>query len=328
VGAEAAELTGAENEAGTSRKTTERQRQDNDGGAHHPALSRGLFDLDDLLDVLDIRVDGAPVVLRCLESEHGGILGAQLLAQQVVLAERLLPGWRARALHTLFTLPGRNDRVLEVDVERLPGSQAFAALGLTFRQGKDVVSRAQVLLSADDHTPVPHQPGRSTIGPPEVRRDAAAPPARSRPMLCPLIPWEARVSPQVDSHDIELWLRVPPLSLPAGDDAMVRRALLAHASVGTAPSRVVDSPEPGRQDEHSGRGARDGPIGNDVEIYSHTLTFTASIDVHEWHLMRTRPLIASGELVVCNGEFRGPEGDIGALFETVGIHSVPDALLT
>jgi acyl-CoA thioesterase-2 len=105
-------------------------RSDRPGG-HGPAGTAGLLrpepddtvlprirDLADVLAVLDLAGDVTPPVpVRVLPSAHGGVLGAQQLAQQIVLAERLAPGKTVQTLHTVFPNPSRWDAPLEVDVE-------------------------------------------------------------------------------------------------------------------------------------------------------------------------------------------------------------------
>jgi acyl-CoA thioesterase len=316
VSVEAVELAASRGDTGTAGRATEAYGRDSgDGAPYEPVWLPTLFDLDDLLDVLDIRLGTSPVVLRCLDSAHGGILGAQLLAQQVVLAERLAPGKRVRTLHTLFTRPGRNDRVLEAGVERLYDGQPSAALALTFRQDGEVVSRAQVLLSGDDpdvthndaahndvtHNDVTHN-GRGPLG--------FAPPDESRRVHRALIPWDARDVRGSHSRDIDLWLRAPSL---VGEDSTLWSALLAHASVVPALEQLAEGGESG------------GPRAPEAAIFSHCLTLAVPVDVREWHLLQASSRLAGGaQAALCRGEFRGPGDGLGAYFETSGLPRQPE----
>lgn len=178
-----------------------------DGPAPYaPAWVPTLFGLPDVLAVLDVR-PGEPVA--SVPSGHGGMLGAQLLGQQVRLADRLAPGKRVQSLQTLFLRPGDAGRPLAVDVEQLQTGRSFASLTLTFRQGDVLVSRASALLTADE--------------PDFLRRGAAPPPLPegAAAVRRALLPWEARAVPTADPADLDLLLRVPE----AGADPSLWRAL-------------------------------------------------------------------------------------------------------
>jgi acyl-CoA thioesterase-2 len=297
----AVELTGNEGGSGHPEPALGANDRAGDGGIpYEPSWLPTLFDLDDLLDVLDIRIGTPPLVLRCLDSSHGGILGAQLVAQQVVLAERLVPGKRVRASSTLFTRPGRNDRVLEVDVEKLHSGLGFATLTTSFRQGGELVCRGQVLLSD----------GEADIANTRVAVPASVPPEASRHVRRALIPWEARDLPDENSPHAELWMRAPAL---IGDDPTMWSALLAHASMVPALSH---QPAGG-----SGTSTSSGVEPDEVEpvVRSHSLTFVTGMDTREWHLMRTWSHCAGSGRWTCHGEFHSPSGHLGALFATVGL---------
>jgi acyl-CoA thioesterase len=272
-------------------------------------------------------------VLRCLDSSDGAIVGAQLLAQQVVLAERLFPGRRVHSAHTLFLRRGRNDRVLEVDVDRLLDVGECAALRLAFRQGGDLVAQAQVLLSAGEGGGHAGRRGNARPAPGGAPGGGlpagVGPPEQARPVRPALIPWEARAvsgpSPEVSGPSPELaelspevsglWLRVPSPPRPpsAGEAETLWRALLAHAS--EAPALA-----------HAGPTAQAGPTAageGTITLRSHTLTFLDPIDVRDWHLMRIRVPSSGRGRTVCDGEFHGTDGRLAARFETVA--AIPPA---
>ncbi|WP_328591892.1 acyl-CoA thioesterase domain-containing protein [Candidatus Frankia alpina] len=154
----------------------------------------GVFTLSDLLAVLDLGGDVPPVPARCLVSAHGGILGAQLLGQQIVLAERLSPGKAVHSLHTIFSHPGDCRQPLWVDVERLAHGRSIDALALSFRQGSLHICRADVMLRASEPDFLSLQTSRADLPGPA---DAAPFPDRR------LMPWEVRVLPRVEPHRLD-----------------------------------------------------------------------------------------------------------------------------
>lgn len=177
-----------------------------------------LFDLGDLRAVLDVDVSraGGRVGLASVPSSHGGVLGSQLLAQQVVLAERSEPGKRVQNLQTHFVRGGRWDRPIDAEIIRHHGGRSFTFLAMVFRQGDDVLTTSSVMLSVDELDSF-----RRDVPTPQVAsRDVA--PAVTRA----LIPWETRESITPDPANYEAWMR----AAEARGDATLGRALIAHAS--------------------------------------------------------------------------------------------------
>ncbi len=253
--------------------------------------------LEDVLDVLDVQspvtaLSGAPVPLRNLPSAHGGILGAQLLGQQVALAERLYPGKRVQSLQTLFVRSGTWEGTLEAHVEQLQRGRTFASVSLAFRQGPELICRAQVLLTADEPGPAPATtPGRPRPDPPDTT-----------PVAVALLPWETRLAAGGTWQDHELWMRVR--SVPA--DATLWRALVAYACEPTTlPLFIAD------------RGAADRP--HTSLMVAQTVTFFEDIDVRDWYVVRTEVPYAGAERVHGRGQVLDGGGTPRALFTTVGL---------
>lgn len=263
------------------------------GPVRTPSWVPTLFDLPALLDVLDVR-PGEPV--RSVPSGHGGVLGAQLLGQQVRLAERLVPGKRVQSLQTLFVRAGRADLPMSVDVEHLQGGRSFASLTLTFRQGDVLVSRASALLTVDE--------------PDFLRRVARAPqlPQDTVEVHRALLPWQARAVPTDDPVDLDLLLRVPE----AGDDPSLWRALVAYTSEVPAVQQVVD-----------GMGVEVPSARLPGAVLSQTLTFLEPLDVREWHRVRVLvPYVGAGRLLG-RGEVFDGDGRLAATFATSGLLREP-----
>lgn len=258
-----------------------------------PAWVPTLFDLPALLAVLDVH-PGEPV--QSVPSGHGGVLGAQLLGQQVRLAERLAPGKRVQSLQTLFLRPGDAGLPMTVDVEHLQSGRSFASLTLTFRQGDVLVSRANALLTA--------------LEPDFLRRVATAPPlpGRMTPVRRALLPWDARAVPTDDPADLDLLLRVAGV----GDDPSLWRALLAYTSEVPAVQQVVD-----------GLGVRVPDARLPGAVLSQTLTFLEPLDVRAWHRVRVVvPWVGAGRLLG-RGEVFDADGSLAVTFATSGLLRAP-----
>ena len=263
-------------------------------GPYTPAWVPTLFDLPELLAVLDVRPD-APVA--SVRSGHGGVLGAQLLGQQVRLAERLVPSKRVQSLQTLFVRPGRFDLPMTVDVEHLQAGRSFASLTLTFRQGDVLVSRASALLTVDE--------------PDFLRRVAAAPPVPPGvvPVRRALLPWQAMAVPTGDPADLDLLLRAP---CDLVEDPSLFRALIAFTTEVPAVQQVVD-----------GLGVAVPDARLPGAVLSQTLTFLEPLDVREWHRVRVVvPYIGAGRLLA-RGEVFDAEGALAATFATAGLLRAP-----
>jgi acyl-CoA thioesterase II len=257
--------------------------------------------LADVLAVLDLAGDVTPPVpVRSLPNPAGIVLGAQQLAQQVVLAERLAPGKSVQTLHTVFPNPSRLDRPVDVDVEWLQSARTFANLTLTFRQHGVAVSRCDVLLGADGADFVRHEPARPE---PWAGPDGAA------PAVHPMMPWEVRTAAGPEPFSLDLWQRVPD----APDDPTLARALAAYASEPLLVPLVLRA--------HAARGA--GTVGPGerlaASILAETVTFVEQLDARDWHLIRLTAPHAGRGRVLGRGELFRADGRLCGVFECLAV---------
>jgi len=106
--------------------------------------------LNDLSPLSDIRKEGDGYLVNTLVTPHGGIYGAYLMFQQVLIAELEAPGKRVISLQTAFANGGVSGKPCQVSVETLQSGRSFSFLSITFRQGDLVVTRAEVMLTVDE----------------------------------------------------------------------------------------------------------------------------------------------------------------------------------
>jgi len=85
-----------------------------------------------------------------LSSPTSGVLGAHLVFQQVVLAERAAPGRRVLELQTSFLHGGFPGERAIVEIVTLREGRSFCFLELTMRQRDTVTCRSEVLLTIDE----------------------------------------------------------------------------------------------------------------------------------------------------------------------------------
>ncbi len=253
--------------------------------------------LEDVLDALDVqpeaaRPGGSPVPLRNLPSSHGGILGAQLVGQQVVLAERLHPGKRLQSLQTLFVRSGTWNEPLEAHVEQLQQGRSFASVSLTFRQGQNLICKAQVLLTADEP-----DPARATM--------AALPgpdPQEATPVAVAILPWDTRLAAGETWQNHDLWMRMNGVP----DDSTLWRALVAYSCEPTTLPLFI-----------AAHGAADRT--HTALLVAQTVTFFEDLDVRDWHLIRTEVPYSGGGRVHGRGQVLDSRGGPRALFTSVGL---------
>ena len=112
---------------------------------------------DFLAPLMQLRPITGGFELDTLVTPHGAIWGTSLLFQQVLLAEQVTPGKHVLSMQTIFANGGRSGRPLQARVERLQDGRTFTCLTVTLLQDGVTVSRAEVLLSADEDDFIRHQ---------------------------------------------------------------------------------------------------------------------------------------------------------------------------
>ncbi|KJE23532.1 acyl-CoA thioesterase [Frankia torreyi] len=262
---------------------------------YEPDWVQTLFTLPELLRVLDLTPALPTTAARCVPSGHGGVLGAQQLGQQVVLAERLASGKRLHTLQTVFIHGGRADLPLEIDVERLAGGRSVESFALSLRQGGDQLSRAQVMLTGDA---------------PDLHRfDSPAAdlgrPADAEPVRRALLPWEAAIMPRRAPRQLDLWTRIAD----APEDPTFWRALIAHTveTLAIADGMLHGGiPLPPRAELQA-------------VVLTQTVTYLDDLDVRDWHLYRVHTPQAARGRILGRGELYGADGGLRAVFETVNL---------
>ncbi|CAO5180822.1 Acyl-CoA thioesterase [Frankia sp. AiPs1] len=263
------------------------------------AATPGRFTIDQLLTVLDVRGDVPPVPARTLASQHGGVLGAQQLGQQIVLAERLTPGKIVHSLHTLFSRPGDCRSPVWIDVEHLAHGRSVGALALSVRQDSEALSRTNMMLRAPE---------------PDLGRHATTTVLPSGPETAESEdhlrtgPWEVRLVSPGAGLQREHWVRVPA----AGDDPTIWRALIAQAceflplpdillangiplSAGTVPANVT------------------------ALVLSMTVTFFDEADIRDWMLYRVSGLHVAGGRTASRIEIFSGDGELRAEASVIGV---------
>ena len=94
-------------------------------------------DADDLLDVLDVRPDGAGSYTSVARGDHRRpvVEGSQMLGQAIVAAGRHYPGRRTVSAHMVFTRAADAHLPLRFELEELSGGRTFASVEVTVSQG-------------------------------------------------------------------------------------------------------------------------------------------------------------------------------------------------
>src|SRR5262249_33641331 len=96
------------------------------------------------------------------------IFGGQLMAQSIVAGLAGVDDKRVKTLHIVFARSGSTDAPVEIAVDRVHAGRAFASRTVTMSQGDRLVSRAQVLLTADEPDLIRHaDPAPAMTPPPE-----------------------------------------------------------------------------------------------------------------------------------------------------------------
>jgi acyl-CoA thioesterase-2 len=109
-----------------------------------------MLTLSALLEMATFRERGGQLEADTAATAHGAIFGAYTMFQQVLAAERALPGKRVISLQTLFANGGVSGQPVQIDVDVLQQGRSFGCVSVTLRQQALVISRAEVLLTSDE----------------------------------------------------------------------------------------------------------------------------------------------------------------------------------
>ncbi len=251
--------------------------------------------LHDLAPLRDIRRTDAGFHVNTLVTPHGGIYGAYLMFQQVLIAEMAAPGKRVISLQTAFANGGVSGEPCNVTVDVLQSGRSFAFLSLTFRQGELVVTRAEVMLTVDEPDFLNHDNPWSPI-----RRDASWPATPSG-----IWPGPARRWP--DSSPLELAVEYS-IDEPGLDESTTRAlsALVTEPAVMAALMSFHEVPP-----------AQAGRVAGNVLTQNVTLLRPA--DLAAGLLVRSRARYAGAGRVHGEGNLEDAAGALIGTFTTTGV---------
>ena len=248
------------------------------------------FDLDDLLDCLDLAPGEDGLEGRNLDIGYHRVFGGQVLAQIVCAAASATPDRAStpdktvKSLHVLFPREGDTALPMQYRVAALQSGRTFGTTEVVAHQAGRVTAAALVSMHA-------HEDGLDRNEPPPP----TAPPQDAALQDLGMVPWETRIVDGVDLADrspgpaaLRWWMRTPPISAPDGvPEPAVHQALLAHATdltlIGTA-LRPFD-----------GISQADSTVTLHTAVTSHTLWFHRPFRVDDWLLVvQEAPVVAHG----------------------------------
>lgn len=258
-----------------------------------------MTDAPSTLDVLmDIRPHADGYEAQTTPTPHGGIFGAFLLFQQVLIAERAVPGKRVITIQTVFANSGASGQPCQVSIDTLQNGRSFAFLTLTFRQGDLIVTRAEIMLTVDEADYVHH---RNTPPAPAGAREW---PEGSMGL------WPGAVDRWPGSSLDELALR---FSLAEQPDASVSRALVALATEPAVMASLtgfmtLKAASPGRM------------AGN---VLTQTITLLEPADLVAGVIVGSTARYAGQGRVHGDGRVLSVDGDLLGTFTTTGVLREP-----
>ena len=250
--------------------------------------------LNDLAPLRDIQRTDAGFHVNTLVTPHGGIYGAYLMLQQVLIAELVAPGKRVISLQTAFANGGVSGEPCDVSVDVLQSGRSFAFLTLTFRQGELIVTRAEVMLTVDEPDFLTHDNPW-----PPITRDASWP-------ATPSGIWPGPASRWPNSSPLELAVQYsidePNL------DASTTRALSALVTEPAVMAALMSFHEVPAQ---AGRVA-----GN---VLTQNVTLLRPVDLAAGLLVRSRARYAGAGRVHGEGNLEDATGALIGTFTTTGV---------
>jgi acyl-CoA thioesterase II len=274
----------------------------------HPWWVPTLFDATELRAALDVATsaDRPETEVAVLRSGHGGVLGAQLLAQQVIAAESCLPGYRVHSMGLSFVGASSCLEPLSVSVAPLSAGRTVAHTSVTFIQAGKVVAQGPVQLEPD----LEASPGRIPAG---VSGDAAVDgPDLGTLERRALWPWPATAQTISSDGTLIQWARIDELASPREG-----RALIAFATESLTIPLAIDV----RGDRAFGGRLRQA-------VTSHHVTFLASLEADRWHRHEVSVVDAEPPLVVGSGRVLDTMGRLAVLTRTSAVVDKTNVCLT
>lgn len=263
-----------------------------------------LFDFDQLRDSLNLDIDTRlpDALVPVLSSGHGGVLGAQMLAQQVVAAESYFDGFAVLHSGLVFLRPSSCARPLRVSVRPLAQGRTVVQASVSYVQDGDIIAEGLVQLRADEVEPE----HRGSDGPVEEPMHLPASESASTTTRS-LWPWPTTSQLVSDDGASSQWARVP-----SAVEGMESRALLAFATESISIPLAIDL-----------RGER--PFGGVLAqaVVSHRITYLAPFSAARWHRHVARIAGTRGRNVVGNSQVHDERGAVVATTETTAVLGGP-----
>ncbi len=216
-------------------------------------------------DVFEGRADGVP-----LPQLYGG----QLVAQSIVAAGRTVEGRVVDSLHTTFLRPGRSDRPIRFEVERLRDGRQFATRVVDVRQDDRLVCRTTISLTVPTEglSHSRRRPASRSVEDSIELRELAEPDGGLGEYWEGFRAVEVRVSPESDDTPLHsaapvqnIWMRVAE---DLGDDPLVHQAAIGYVSDLMLMSMAV-APQGHRAGQERTLGERWSAVSLDHGVWFH-----------------------------------------------------------
>jgi acyl-CoA thioesterase len=260
-----------------------------------------MADLPDVLRVTDMG-DGRYDVIQPSESAEGRdvVFSGQYLAQMLMAAEASESGTKhARSIHASFVRAGTYTKPIELQVEVVHSGRTWGTDTITAYQDGRILSRAMVLLTAEDPDLMNHQAAlpADVPGPDGLAADQA--------LVFPGVEWR----PVPGEHTVD---GVPALFAwhrfeQAVPTAAANQAVLAYGTTGQLIGLAMSAHRDAVSIEMAHRTLSTGVIG-------HTIHFLQPFDVSQWLLVsQSTPKTAAGR-VFGRGLVHTQDGQVVAEF--------------
>lgn len=263
-----------------------------------------MLSLPALLKMATFRERDGQLEADTAATAHGAIFGAYTMFQQVLAAERALPGKRVISLQTLFANGGVSGQPVQIDVDVLQQGRSFGCVSVTLRQEELVISRAEVLLTSDEDDYLRLQ------APPAEPIDSAGWPERGAGL------WPGRTRRDPSSGVAAMTLA---LELDAGveeqRDPALTRALVALATEPEVMNTLLEYGEV--------TPASDGRMP--ANVLTTTVTLLEPADLTQPLILRAEPTYAGQGRAHGGGQVLSPAGQLLATYTSTGVLRRPRA---